>query len=59
MPRDILYHMATQLPMVMTQSVDGKPYRKNVNLHIEPWLHNFIVTSAIINLALALFTIVF
>lgn len=34
-------------------------YRKNVNLEVEPWLHYFIVTSAIINLSLAAFTFAF
>jgi len=39
--------------------MNGRYYRKNVNLEVEPWLHYFIVTSAFINLGLAAFTFVF
>lgn len=34
----------------------GYHYRVNVNLKVDEWLHYFIVTSAIINLAFAAFT---
>jgi hypothetical protein len=34
-------------------------YRKNVNLNVDPWLHNFIVYSSIINLTLAFLTFAF
>lgn len=45
---------------MMQETVRDTPYyRKNVNLEVEPWLHYFIVTSAIINLSLAAFTFTF
>jgi hypothetical protein len=34
-------------------------YRKNINLNVDPWLHNFIVYSSIINLSLAFLTFAF
>ena len=37
----------------------GRYYRKNVNLYVDPWLHNFIVISSFVNLGLAIFTFIF